>query len=425
MNLKIPKVFLLLLASLSLASPVWGEVYTDRVAAIVNGDVILVSDIRKHKRPFIRRNFNLDLGLAPLNKVPTEREILDELIVMRLMEQDAAGKGLKIPDKAVDVTIDANRKRNKLTRGQFVLVLSANGTNYVEYRELMKRHILLGELMSVEVRQKVPLSEEERQIYFRRNQDKIDEQYQKLFRSENAPENQQEVHEREIPTHMTVFVGGKVRLRRLVLSIPPGAKKSVRKKVMDRATKIYVEAQTGADFGKLAKKYSEGPFATAGGDLGYMKSSELKADWQQLVRSLQVGHATRPLPGPKGIILLYLQDAKGRKKKRIPLPKEYRKHLERQWKEAAERSKRQRERREAAQKKRSESREAKNDRQSNSAKAPKQPKESLGLLTPAQEKEYQKVRQKISVILAAKKMKLRMKEWMKELKKNSIIEIKL
>jgi hypothetical protein len=46
-------------------------------------------------------------------------------------------------------------------------------------------------------------------------------------------------------------------------------------------------------------------------------------------------------------------------------------------------------------------------------------------LTPAEEKEYQRERAKVVAILRSQKSQARMKEWIEELKKNSIIEVKL
>src|SRR5437763_1333564 len=74
------------------------EVYTDRIAAVVNGDVILESEVKKNAQPFIRKFMSLPLGIVPPGKIPTEKEILDELIVMRLMEQEAAKRGI-IPNE--------------------------------------------------------------------------------------------------------------------------------------------------------------------------------------------------------------------------------------------------------------------------------------------------------------------------------------
>ncbi|MGO8822114.1 MAG: hypothetical protein ACLQO6_12950, partial [Desulfomonilaceae bacterium] len=78
------KLFLSFLVSvlvcLSVAKMVCAATYSDRIAAIVNSDVILESDVKKQKQPLIRNLINLPLGIVPPGKWPTEREILDELV---------------------------------------------------------------------------------------------------------------------------------------------------------------------------------------------------------------------------------------------------------------------------------------------------------------------------------------------------------
>ena len=112
----------------------------------------------------------------------------------------------------------------------------------------------------MEVQQKVPLSEEDAQLYFKQNRENIDQQYQKLIESLSPPQAPKESTGPEIPTHMDIYVGGKVRLRQIVLKIPSRDKKDM-EKVMAKAKKIYHEAVTGADFAQLAKKYSEDSLA--------------------------------------------------------------------------------------------------------------------------------------------------------------------
>ena len=62
-------------------------------------------------------------------------------------------------------------------------------------------------------------------------------------------------------------MGGKLRIRQITLKVPDKNRKSA-EKMMEKARQIYREAMTGADFAQLAKKYSQDPLASKGGDLG-------------------------------------------------------------------------------------------------------------------------------------------------------------
>ncbi len=179
MNRKTVVYVWLLIAGIYANEALCADVYSDRVAAVVNGDVILESDIKKHKQPQMRNLAGFPLGIIPPGKIPTEKEILDELIVIHLLEQEADKRGIKVDDKGVQASIDSVKERNKLSQDQFILSLAVQGLNYAEYRDMLKRQLKLTKLIAMEVQQKVPLSEEDAQLYFKQNRENIDQQLSK------------------------------------------------------------------------------------------------------------------------------------------------------------------------------------------------------------------------------------------------------
>lgn len=407
------------------ASPSWSaSVYSDKVVAVVNKDIILESDIAKYKQPIMRSLLNLPLGIVPPGKWPTEKEILDELIVIKLLEQEAARKGVNLDDKAVEAAIDSLRKRNNLTKDQFVMFLASNNLSYQEYKKLMTLQFKLTKLIESEVTRKVALSEEDAQKYFLAHKDDINSEYNKLMESMRPPKMPEEQVKPNIPTHEDVYVGGKIRLRQITIKIPQDAKAKDIEKIMGTAKHIYEEVAAGADFSKLAKKYSEDPWAKNGGDLGLMDYREMVPGLQKMVQRLKPGDLTPPLRTKDAVILFYLEEARGRQTKQIPIPEKTRKELEKKWKQAME----QREKAQASQ------RDADRPETQPLPKGPApgqvahkgaEESRSLGILSPAEEKEYEKVRNKVALIVRHDKMVARMKEWIEELKKSSIIDVKL
>lgn len=407
--------------------------YSDRIAAVVNGDVILESEVKKHALPLMRRFSPLPFGVLPPGKWPTEKEILDELIVIRLLEQEAARRGLAITDKRLDEAVDALRQRNKLTQQQFVLSLAAQGLNYADFREIHKRQMVVGTLVNTEVVQKSPVTEEDAKRYFKDNRGEVDALHRKLLRSINPEPPAQEEKLPEIPTHEPLYVGGEVRLRQITLKVPPNAKAKDIEQIMATAKKVYTEAMTGGDFAKLAKEYSEDPSKARGGDLGYMKYNDMIPALQKVVQRMEEGDVTPPLKTGNAVIIFNLADAKNRKLKKVPIPEKTRKLLEKQIKDAQQ--KRAAQRRQAlgeADDSVGESPAADPSPAADQTNRPPtkkgdkkaEPKDAVSL-TPEEEKEYQKVRGKVFEILRLQRMQARMKEWVEELKKNSIIEVRL
>ena len=399
-------------------------VYSDKVVAVVNKDVILESDIAKYKQPFMRNVLNLPLGIVPPGKWPTEKEILDELIVIKLLEQEAARKGVNLDDKAVEAAIDSLRKRNNFTKDQFVMFLAAHNLSYQEYKKLMTLQFRLTKLIESEVTRKIALSEEDAQKYFLAHKNEIDSEYNKLLESLRPPKMPEQQAKPNIPTHEELYVGGKIRLRQITLKISPDAKGKDVQKVMATAKRIYEDAIAGADFGKLAKKYSEDPWAKNGGDLGPMDYREMVPGLQQMVQRMKPGDVTPPLKTKDAVILFYLEEAKGRQTKQIPIPEKTRKELEKRWKQALE----QKEKAQASRGNPDSSEVVPSPKEAGATQTANKPQDktiSPGILSPAEEKEYERVRNKVALIVRHDKMVNRMKEWIEELKKSSIIDVKL
>jgi parvulin-like peptidyl-prolyl isomerase len=287
----------------------------------------------------------------------------------------------------------------------------------------MKRQLKLTKLLAIEVQQKIALSEEDAQLYFKENREKIEEQHQKLIQSYSPVPAPKEQTGPEIPTHTDVYVGGKVRLRQIILKMPDDKKEIP--KIMAKAKKIYHEAVTGADFAQLAKKYSDDSSASKGGDLGFMDYKDLVPDLQQLVKRMKEGDVFQPVVGGKSIMIFYLAEAKNRQAKREPIPEKERKQFEELLKKSQAS-------REVQQKQTQAKENPGGDATSDNAeevlttdsKSSTASKKGT-MLTPAEEKEYRKMRRKVIEILRTEKIQARLKDWIEGLKKSSIIEIKI
>ncbi|MFH1116016.1 MAG: peptidylprolyl isomerase [Pseudomonadota bacterium] len=415
----------LLAAGALTAVPARCEVYSDRIVAVVNGSVILQSDVDKQKNPLIRSFTNLNLGVVPPGKWPTERDFLDELIVIALLEQEASKNGINPDEKSVAASIDMVRKRNNLSQENFVLFLASKGLNYADFRDLFRRKIKLEGLISNEVTRKVPFSEEDAQLYFKKHgAEEIKRQYDELTQTPAQPPPRR--FEPEVPTHEEVHEGGKIRLRMLTLKLPGGRNRAAADEAENKAKRIAEELMTGVEFGTLAKKYSQDPLQNKGGDLGFMDFKDMRPEWQKMVRRMKKGQVLGPIKSKEAILMFYLDDEKGRKTKKVPIPEAVRKRfLEQQKKLYEEQMEARRKREEPPQPEK----DTKSGTDGGSSDQPKGPegkeKDASGILSPEDTKEYKNIRNKALLIVRTEKIQARMKELIEELRKKSIIDVKL
>jgi peptidyl-prolyl cis-trans isomerase C len=64
----------------------------------------------------------------------------------------------------------------------------------------------------------------------------------------------------------------------------------------------------GENFNELARRYSEQPSASQGGDLGYVSESDLHPDWKEEVLKLAPGQVGKPLHLAGGVLILRLSE---------------------------------------------------------------------------------------------------------------------
>lgn len=125
----------LLLISPSHAQPL------DTIAAVVNDDVILASEVNELAKQL--------KGLPDFaNKSQKEviKEAIDSLILTKLQTQRASQLGLNIDDFTVNKALAKIAERNRLNPTQFKTALANEGIDYVSFRERIRTQILLNEL---------------------------------------------------------------------------------------------------------------------------------------------------------------------------------------------------------------------------------------------------------------------------------------
>ncbi len=82
------------------------------------------------------------------------------------------------------------------------------------------------------------------------------------------------------------------------------------------ANEVYEKVKKGEDFGKVAKKYSTGPSASNGGELGYFGKGKMVKPFETAAFALKVGEISKPVKTSFGYHVIQVTDRK--KKSTIP-----------------------------------------------------------------------------------------------------------
>ena len=250
----------------------------DRIVAVVNKDVVTLSELRERvagaERELRRQNTPLP------DRATLEAQVLERLIIHRAQLQSARETGLQVDDLQLDRAIQRIAEDNNLTLSAFRNALERDGIPFEKFREEVREQILLTRLREREVDAKIQVSESEIDLYLEENR--------------NAPAGDAEYNAAHV-----------------LVRVPEQATPEVLQTARARAEKVRDEARAGGDFAKLAASYSDGPDALKGGLLGWRPADRMPELFAAALKGLPVGGVTDVVRSPAGFHVLKLIDRRG------------------------------------------------------------------------------------------------------------------
>jgi peptidyl-prolyl cis-trans isomerase SurA len=239
-----------------------GAEMVDRIVAVVNGDIIILSELRQISRDYMERmkeQFKIDAGDDQFREA--ELRILDQLIDEKLVDQEADRLAVTISDKEVDMAVREMQNRNRLNDEQFAAVLVEEGLTLQKYREQLKGQMKKVRLIDQEIKSRIQVSKDEIDAYYEKHADD--------FNAE--PE---------------------VRIQQIRLIIPPESGEGEINRIQAQAESILSKIKGGEDFTSLVGLYSQDPSASAGGDMGIFKRGELLPAIDEYAFSMKPGEVS-------------------------------------------------------------------------------------------------------------------------------------
>ncbi len=157
-----------------LLQPVWadnGGTALDQIAAVVNSDVIMMSEAQKRAQ-IMRSSSKAADSLSPQDLL---KQAVDSLILENLQIQKAEAAGIQIDDVTLNKTVAGVAAQNKLSLPAFQQALQQEGIDYAEFREQTRRKLMADTLRKREVQSRVKTDDPQAASA------QADEQYQAWF----------------------------------------------------------------------------------------------------------------------------------------------------------------------------------------------------------------------------------------------------
>jgi peptidyl-prolyl cis-trans isomerase SurA len=251
--------FLLLATSFSHS---FSQEILDRIIAVVEDKIILESELDFQVQLFtaqMGRKLTSQKELDELRKNLLDQMINDKLILIQAEKDTILAVTSEEIDKALERHV-SEIKSQFPSEEAFRRELEAEGLTEKElrkrYKEQAKNELLMNKLISSRLA-RVSVSSNEVKKFFTLYQDSL-------------PEQPEAVH-----------------LSHILLQIKPS--ENTLDSLKKKAAQILTQAEAGEDFSELAKRYSDDPTKERGGDLGFFERGDLLPEFEKEIFTLNPG----------------------------------------------------------------------------------------------------------------------------------------
>lgn len=253
----------------------------DRVAAVVNGEVITLSE---WNQAFEAVQDRVEKGYRGPNKEQILAEArtgtLNRLINSKLIELESRKSGLTVKDEEINAAIRDMLAQQKMSLEDMRKALAKDGLTLEQYKQDIKENMTRQRLIRREIGSKIVVSDEEIGEYYTKNRE--------------AYEGREAVH-----------------IRLILLPIPKGADTGTREGLRAEAQAIRQRIRNGEPFEPLAFQYTKGPAAEQGGDIGFVERGSLVPEADREAFRLGVGEVSEVIESANGFHILKAVDKRG------------------------------------------------------------------------------------------------------------------
>ena len=266
-----------LLALSTIAMPAMAQTLQplDRIAAVVNEDVVLQSEMDRAVQNVLAQYANQPGQLPP--RAVLERQVLERLVLVKLQVARATESGIRIGDAELTNAVNAVAQQNGTTPDGLRQRLEADGMSFDEFRSSLRDEITIQRLRQSYAQSRVQVSEGE-----------VDAAIAAQAAS-----------------------GVQYRLAHILVAVPDGASAdqiSTGKSKIDGVKALVDKGEL--DFSAAAVRYSDSPNALEGGDLGWRSVDEIPTAFVEMLKGMNPGQVVGPLRGPSGFQLLKLVEVR-------------------------------------------------------------------------------------------------------------------
>ncbi|WP_236631602.1 peptidylprolyl isomerase [Endozoicomonas numazuensis] len=253
----------------------------DRIVAVVDKDVVMESELNNRIEAVQRQLSSRDIPMPPDNIL--KKQVLEQLILENLQLQMGQRGGIRIDDWTLNDAISKIAKRNGMSVEAFKKNLESDGLSYANAREEIRREMIINRVRQRQIAERIQISEQEVDNFLK------------------SPEGQ---------ASMQI----EYRLGHILIATPDNPTPDQVREAEKKANNISIQLDKGANFSEMALTYSSGQNALNGGDLGWRSADQLPTLFAKQALKMKEGDVSAPIRSPGGFHIFKLINTRGNEK---------------------------------------------------------------------------------------------------------------
>ena len=250
----------------------------DRVAAVVDNDVLTLSEVYELGGEYIEQASASSAG-NPQVRRDLELEVLDTLILRRLISQEMVRLGMDVTEEELDGSVADIAGRNGMELTALRREVETQGMPWDAYREEIRENLRQSKFNSYVIQPRISV-----------NEDELADAYRRMYETGHRPKV--------------------IDLGAMFFKIPPGADEVAMSEVMEKAAGARDRVAGGEAFGAVAAEVDEGGFGRTQGKMGTYEEGQLQAEMATVAFALEPGQLSEPVVTPRGVFVFTVFEAR-------------------------------------------------------------------------------------------------------------------
>ncbi|AOS45689.1 Putative peptidyl-prolyl cis-trans isomerase Cbf2 precursor [Lacunisphaera limnophila] len=254
--------------------------YANGIVAIAEEKVITVDDVRREIGPLVpelqrqsrtEQEFNEKLEALQNDVI---QNLIDRVLIVKEFYKD---EKRRVPSSYIDNQLaETIITQFENDRSKYLAYLRSRGISQKEYRRELEEDMIYN--------------------FMRQQQSKSGSTISPVRIEDFYNENKERFYQED-----------SVQLRLIQIARAPGESDDA---LRAKAAAVVAELDAGADFGDVARKYSQDSRKSRGGDWGWQRRSDLRKEFSDVIFTLDKGKRSEPLLTPEGAFLFLAEDRK-------------------------------------------------------------------------------------------------------------------